>query len=432
MPGSPTRRLLAGLAATLLAVAVFSWYTLGQIEGLRVLQTNTVERNRKDSLQLLRIQNDLNSVGLAIRDIIEGQEPYPLTAFRSEFDRLRVDLDDALQKERALANRPPEQNTYLEQSVRQFWESLDQVLTIAEKDEPRARKMMANSLTAQQASLSNTVSRLLVRNHEAEEQAIAAVQRIYDGVERNIYVFLFAMLAAIAGIGVFVAVSNRAVFERLAQVSEQRSTLSRRLIGLQEEIFRSVSRELHDDFGQILTAIGTMLKRAEKKGLAPDSPFHEEVTEVRQVVQETLEKTRSFSQALHPTILDDYGLEKAIERYLPSVGKQLGIAVHFEKQGTGRVSEAHAIHIYRILQEALSNVGKHSQAKEAYVRIRYGDETLQLEIEDHGVGFGDSRNSGLGLIAMRERAQLVSGDLSVSGTVHGGTLVRLTAPLRSS
>src|SRR4051812_49061581 len=110
MHGSPTPRLIAGLAATLLAVAVFSWYTLRQIEGLRRLQTNTVERNRKDSLQLLRIQNDLNSLGLAIRDSVEGQQEYPLTAFRSEFERIRVDLDDALRKESALATRPTEQN----------------------------------------------------------------------------------------------------------------------------------------------------------------------------------------------------------------------------------------------------------------------------------------------------------------------------------
>lgn len=429
MPGSPTPRLLAGLAATLLAVAVFSWYTLRQIQGLRGLQTDTVERNRKDSLQLLRIQNDLNSLGLAIRDIVEGQQQYPLTAFRSQFDRIRLDLDDAFKKERELARRPSEQNEYLQRSVRQFWESVNQILAIAETDEGRARKMMANSLTAQQASLSANVSRLLVQNHQAEEEATAAVQRIYDGVERNIYLFLLAMLAGIAGIGVFVAASNRSLFQRLAQVSDQRSTLSRRLIGLQEEIFRSVSRELHDDFGQILTAIGTMLQRAEKKGLPAGSAFHEEVQEVRQVVQETLEKTRDFSQALHPTILDDYGLEKAIERYLPAVGKQLGIEVHFEKEGSGRVGDAHAIHIYRILQEAMNNVGKHSQAKEAFVRLKYAGDTLQLEVEDRGVGIGVRRAQGLGLIAMRERAQLAGGHLTVSAQSTGGTLVRLTAPL---
>jgi signal transduction histidine kinase len=428
MTGSPTPRLLAGLAATLLAVGVFSVYTLRQIEGLRTLQTNTVERNRKDSLQLLRIQNDLNSLGLAIRDIVEGQQEYPLTAFRGEFDRIRYDLDDALKKEAVLATRPGEQNRYLQQSLRQFWASVEEVLAIAEQDEKRARRMLSNSVTAQQASLSNTVSRLLVQNHEAEEQANTAVQRIYDRVERNIYLLLIAMLAAIAAIGVFLAISNRRVFDKLAQVSEQRSTLSRRLIGLQEEIFRSVSRELHDEFGQILTAVGTMLGRAEKKGLPPDSPFREEVAEVRRVVQETLEKTRSFSQALHPTILDDYGLEQAIERYLPTVEKQSGLAVRFEKTGSGHVSDGHAIHVYRILQEALNNVVKHANAKQVRVHLSYAPKEFLLEVEDDGVGIPDLPHGGLGLIAMRERAQMVGGGVVISRRAPQGTVLTLRAP----
>jgi signal transduction histidine kinase len=428
MTGSPTPRLLAGLAATLLAVGVFSVYTLRQIEGLRTLQTNTVERNRKDSLQLLRIQNDLNSLGLAIRDIVEGQQEYPLTAFRGEFDRIRYDLDDALKKEAVLATRPGEQNRYLQQSLRQFWASVEEVLAIAEQDEKRARRILSNSVTAQQASLSNTVSRLLVQNHEAEEQANTAVQRIYDRVERNIYLLLIAMLAAIAAIGVFLAISNRRVFDKLAQVSEQRSTLSRRLIGLQEEIFRSVSRELHDEFGQILTAVGTMLGRAEKKGLPPDSPFREEVAEVRRVVQETLEKTRSFSQALHPTILDDYGLEQAIERYLPTVEKQSGLAVRFEKTGSGHVSDGHAIHVYRILQEALNNVVKHANAKQVRVHLSYAPKEFLLEVEDDGVGIPDLPHGGLGLIAMRERAQMVGGGVVISRRAPQGTVLTLRAP----
>ena len=222
--------------------------------------------------------------------------------------------------------------------------------------------------------------------------------------------------------------SNRRVFDKLAQVSEQRSTLSRRLIGLQEEIFRSVSRELHDEFGQILTAVGTMLGRAEKKGLPPDSPFREEVAEVRRVVQETLEKTRSFSQALHPTILDDYGLEQAIERYLPTVEKQSGLAVHFEKSGSGHVSEGHAIHVYRILQEALNNVVKHANAKQVRVLLSYAPKEFLLEIEDDGVGIPDLPHGGLGLIAMRERAQMVGGELVISRRAPQGTLLTLRAP----
>src|SRR5712692_7478096 len=100
---SPTARLLAGLAVTLGAVAFFSFYTHRQIDSLRDLQTLTVDQNRKDSLQLLRIQNDLHSTGLAMRDMLEGDEPYPLDAWKGQFGRIRADLDDALRLEQQLA-----------------------------------------------------------------------------------------------------------------------------------------------------------------------------------------------------------------------------------------------------------------------------------------------------------------------------------------
>jgi hypothetical protein len=93
---SPTGRLLAGLAVTLAAVGVFSINALHQIRGLEDLQTRTVDRNRKDSLQLLRIQNDLNELGHAMRDMLDGDEPYPLAAWKPQFDRTRADLADAL------------------------------------------------------------------------------------------------------------------------------------------------------------------------------------------------------------------------------------------------------------------------------------------------------------------------------------------------
>ena len=104
-PGrSPTPGLILGLIITLAAVVAYSGYIAFQISGLRELQNNLVDRNRKDSLQLLRIQNDLNSVGLAMRDMLDADEPYPLTAWSAQFQRVRADLNDALRlEERRLA-----------------------------------------------------------------------------------------------------------------------------------------------------------------------------------------------------------------------------------------------------------------------------------------------------------------------------------------
>lgn len=437
MGKSPTPRLLLGLAATLAVVAAFCIYSLRQIEGLRELQTQTIDRNRKDSLQLLRIQNDLNQLALAMRDMLDREGGYPLEAWRGEFERIRYDLDDAIKRDRELANRPVEQQQYLQESLRQFWLSAEQVFAIAQSgDEARARKITANSLAAQQSSLASTVARLLVANNEAEDAASSQIQQIYGRVEFNLVAFTLAMGAGIGAVTLALIAYNRRMFQRLATISEQRSTLARSLIGVQEEVFRSVARDLHDDFGQILTALGVMLKRAEKHHVPPDSPLREDLTEIRTVVQETLEKTRSFSQALHPTVLDDYGLNKAIERYLETWEKQTGIKVHYEQTGAGTVPQDQRIHVYRVLQEALTNVVKHAKASDVQVRVRFDDSLLRLEVEDNGVGKPAKGSKGLGMIAMEERAELLDGRLAVLPATAGGpsgstgTLVRLEVPIQ--
>src|SRR5580658_10436098 len=124
---SPTIGLLAGLAVTLSAVAVYSGYTIVQLRSLRHLQNETIDRNRTDSLLLLRIQNNLNSLALAMRDMLEQSEPYPLAAWQPQFKRIRVDLDDAFAREEKLSPSTSDQRRYLAASVAQFWGALDRV-----------------------------------------------------------------------------------------------------------------------------------------------------------------------------------------------------------------------------------------------------------------------------------------------------------------
>lgn len=427
---------MIGLAVTLAAVAVFSVYVLGQLAFLKDLQTRTVDRNRKDSLQLLRIQRNLNQLGLAMRDMVDGYEPYPLEAWSGQFSRIRVDLDDALKAEAQLAPiaRGADRQRYISSSLQQFWTSVDQLFRLSGGDPAQARTFIRTSLQAQQAALTDAVARSLVENNEVEQQAAKQIQAIYSRVELQVYLFLAAMLVVISFTSFYMIRSNRHLFDRLALLSDHRSELARKLIAVQEEVFHSISRELHDEFGQILTAIGAMLRRAEKKGLPPDSPFRGEMHEIREVAQNTLEKIRSLSQVLHPTILDDGGLEKAIDWYLPTFQKQTGIQVKYEKRGTSPViSDRVAINVYRVLQEALNNLAKHSESAVAWVRIEFLADRLRLEIEDQGVGIPEKNGGGLrhgtGLIAMRERAELLHGRIEFLRRGEKGTLVRLEIPL---
>jgi hypothetical protein len=127
---TPTAGLLFGLVVTLAAVVAYTGYITYQIRGLRELQSNIIDRNRKDSLQLLRIQNDLNSLGIAMRDMLDATEPYPLSAWAPQFQRIRQDLSDAMRKEAELsvAYRTAEQRNYIEDLMKQFWGAADHML----------------------------------------------------------------------------------------------------------------------------------------------------------------------------------------------------------------------------------------------------------------------------------------------------------------
>ena len=430
-PRSPTYRLLAGLLVTLLAVGVYSGYTIVQLRSLRRLQTGTIDRNRLDSLLLLRIQNGLNSLALAMRDMLDadaadtgagGAQRYPLTAWQPQFHRIRADLADALAREEKVAavERDPAQRRYLADSFRQFWDSLDRVFEIAAggKDD-EARIQIRNSLQARQAALSTDVARLLVANNQSEQAAALRTQELYAGVERNVYMFLAAMLVVIVITSLYLVQYIRRLFGQVAQLSEQRRELARQLITSQESAFRSISRELHDEFGQILTAIGAILQRADRRATREGVSPAEDLREVREIVQSTLEKVRSLSQALHPSVLDEAGLESALAAYLPGFGQRTGIGIAYEKTGrtANWISEV-SIHLYRVMQEALNNVARHSNREAAPpCACASTRQLLVLEIEDEGDRFSTQRRRKVwACVSMRERMELVNGTIEF---LHG-------------
>ena len=419
-------------------VVAYSWYISVQISGLRRLQTELTDRSRRESLQLLRIQNDLNQLGLAMRDMLDTAGPYPLHAWSAQFERIRADLDDALAKQReiAVARRAlsgegaAEPSEYLASSVAQFWDAVNRMFALARADrEDEARTQIRLSLQARQASLSTAVARLLVQNNENEAAVAEQVQEIYSRVQRQVYWFLAAILVAIAGTSLYLIRSNRRLFAELAALSNERREIAQKLMETREATLREIARELHDEFGQLLTAMGSMLSRASKQ-LPDGSPIRQELREVADIAQSALDNVRGLSQTLHPSILEELGLESTINWYLSTFEKQFGIEVSYQRHGEPVVVDAQTgIHVYRVLQEALGNVARHSGARRASVRLRFSGDTLELEVEDHGAGLtSDRSHRGLGLVAMRERAELLGGTVEFTQPPQGGTLVRLRVP----
>ncbi len=432
---SPWRPLAIGLALAVCTIAAIGAYTHAEVRRLRDEQTAISDRNRKDSLQLLRIQNNLASLAGLMRDMLDGTEPYPLAGWRPAFERVQRDLAEAIRLEGELAPpvRQAAQQARLVETVGTYWREADRMFTASRTDEDEARRIVRGSLMPKHREIDSLVAQFLVVNHQVQEDAARANREVYDRVARNIIVLVAVLLAVTLGIGTWVVLSNRRAFHELADVSAQLRTLSWRMLRVQEDVQRSLSRELHDDFGQIVTAIGTLLGRA-RRHVAGGSALATELETVRAIAQQALDGIRSRSRWLHPGVLDDFGLQRALECCVEQFEQQTGIRTSLEVSGPVQtVADDCAIHVYRIVQEALSNVARHSGAAEAQVRLACEGERLELEVQDRGSGFREEERAadaqrGMGLVSMRERAELIGGELDVRRPAAGGTVVHLVVP----
>jgi signal transduction histidine kinase len=443
---SPSARLWMGLCVTVTLFVIFAAYTIRELDWLQNFQVNVVQRNRKASLQLLRIQNDTYELAVSLRDMTLPESRYPIYYWKGQFGDVRKDMDDALALEAQYATNTAAGNAkrkQLHDVLDDFWMTADEAFMLADQNhEATARYLIRSQLEEKRDIIATIVSSLLTLNDQAQREAGIRVSLVYGKVKKDVLVLIGVLFLVALGTGLYTLQANRKTFERLHHLAErlqsqsqQLGDLSWKLIEVQEETLRQVSRDLHDEFGQILTALGAMLSRAEAKGLEKDSVFVQDVQKVKKIVSDTLENVRDSSQIFRPAILDDFGLEETLEWFVRQFSKQTGIQVHFERDLTeGFFPREDAIHIYRILQEALNNVARHSKAREAWVVLREKDDELSLEVRDNGVGFkmaaGVERapGDGIGLMGMRERAQHLNGSFALRSAPGEGTRVNIRVP----
>jgi len=239
-------------------------------------------------------------------------------------------------------------------------------------------------------------------------------------------------------IGAALAVACARVLGRfrtsLIQRQDELAALSTRLISVQEEQLRRLSRELHDELGQSLTAVSSYLWLLERK-LPPDlGELRTRAAEARRLVAKTLGEMRELSQLLRPPGLDLYGLAGSLEAHLEAFRGRHRIATKFTADGLPeRLPEEIETAVYRIIQEALTNVARHASAKRVWVALTGKGDELGLEVRDDGLGLpvgdGANRPTGIGLIGIRERVRALGGTVTLSSGPEGGACLRASLPL---
>lgn len=236
-----------------------------------------------------------------------------------------------------------------------------------------------------------------------------------------------ANLRGICGIGTDITA--------LKNAQEQLRRLSGSIMANQESERASIARELHDELGQLLTALRMDAVWLQKRLQASDTQAAERAGAVCALVDTTIEEVRSMAIRLRPGVLDDLGLVDALEWYTAEFERRAEIACIFKHDPFPSVDGAIATAAYRIAQEALTNVARHARATRAEVGLRRHHTALVLTVGDDGSGFAPRALDGaqmLGLAGMRERAGLVGGVLSVDSQPGRGTRVTFTVPLPSS
>ncbi|MEJ5369450.1 MAG: sensor histidine kinase [Bryobacteraceae bacterium] len=247
---------------------------------------------------------------------------------------------------------------------------------------------------------------------------------------RMVWVLGFCFFLAVLVSAAMLSALQRA-FRQLARQEDELAKVSWHLLDIQEKMARQFSHEIHDELGQSLLGLRRILSRIPEQPGEDGSPCIREMA--TGLVDEVVESARRLSQMLRPVILDDLGLDAGLRWLCESFSGRTGIAAHYQSNFEGRLDEQEETHLFRIAQEALTNVARHSGATAAWVtlQVRAGD--LMLEIADNGRGLQlppEQPRASLGMIGMRARARQIGGELAVEGRRGGGLAVRVVAPLQ--
>jgi signal transduction histidine kinase len=263
------------------------------------------------------------------------------------------------------------------------------------------------------------------------DQNTAAARRQIETRSSSLMRNTFLLLGTCILLAVLCAVLTvRMVLGLFRGMERQASELSRvswHMLENQETTARRFSHELHDELGQSLTAVKANLHALELDGAAGNR-----IADCVELVNEAIRNVRELSQLLHPTILDDFGLDAAVRWLAERFTQRTGIEVEYEAKFHGRLNDDLETHLYRICQEALTNVARHSGAKHVHIDLREHGGNIELVISDDGQGLppGAPGEQGMGLVGMRARARSAGGELAFRSTKGKGLSIEAKVPAR--
>src|SRR5438093_6025292 len=384
------------------------------------------------------IATDIYLADILLRDYLLDPSPASAPRHRQELFAIRNSLQQRLDE---LSGRMPESDSpglaRLQAEVEAYWDSLDPIFewTAQEKTERSWIFLARKVLPRREAvlSLARELARMNTQSLEKERQRLRTSQQV-------LHEFLLQIMAVALIIGSFVAllttyrvlILERRHDKQRKQIEETQYNLrrlSQRLVQAQEFERTALSRELHDEVGQTMTALGIELRNLETLRHCNGDAFEKRMEDAKRLNTDAMRAIRDLAMGLRPSMLDDLGLEAALQWQGREFSRHTGVPATVQvNSALDELPESQRTCIYRVVQEALTNCARHAKARNVLVSVSKERNGIAVLVRDDGIGFSPSLRGGLGLLGIQERVQALDGKLHIASAVGKGTTVKVEIP----
>ncbi|MGE5571066.1 MAG: ATP-binding protein [Rhodospirillales bacterium] len=411
--------LLGGFALVILLLVAAGVVAVGNIRAIRSNAATLVQEHKQNADLIEEVQREQAALSAVFYNLARNPENIDRERILAELNAVSENVDELLSE----TEGTPEEALGKELGRASLDFSVE-ARRLLELDKVPGR--LSRDLLRRHQQVSAIVSKLIAANQRKAQEA----QRLINEQSARLGVQSFVLLGACCLLALLFAVltvrSVTSLFRKMEWQASELSRVSWHMLGNQETIARRFSHELHDELGQSLMAL-----KANLVFLRPQGAGDRRLDDCLALVDGAIRNVREISQLLHPTVLDDFGLEPGLRWLADRFNERTGIELQYTSDYSARASPDTETHLFRIAQEALTNVARHSGATKVAIELRTRGGDVYLRVQDNGKGIPDGREdspNGMGMVGMRARARNAGGEFRMQSAPGQGVRIEVKVP----
>jgi signal transduction histidine kinase len=438
--------LIIGFGSLIVLIALSGFEALDRARTISGRISQAYQNNLAVERDLADIRSQLQTSAILVRDYLLDRSAQPDNVDPDRLMRLRRNVSEEVAR---LQSRIPAANVpnlaRMKREVDLYWTSLGPIFKWTPEEKAARSAEFVKTRVPRRTAILDIVSQIESLNEETlsrQRQEVEERQRELPVFVRRSVLLTIFLGFAIAGLSLY-WINRLETTSRAAQVAIEKAgyelrRLSQQLVHAQEEERKKLSHELHDEVGQLLTALRIELGNLYEPGNGAGEEsanrlIEARLAETKGLAEQALRTVRDLAMGLRPAMLDELGLIPALQWQGREHSRRMGIPVSLEVEGAvDEIPEEYRTCIYRLVQEALTNIARHASARQILISVAAHNDVLSISVKDDGIGFEPRTRArgGLGLLGMAERVKKLGGELEVASHPGQGTSLLARIPLQ--